>query len=128
VLIENRPGLERVLATWNGPHKAGRRIGIVPLMEGADPIREPEEVEAWFARGIRIIGLSWAGTRYAGGTGEPGPLTAEGRRLLELMSGLGLILDVSHASDESCLEALDATGHGHRLGANPRALLKDFAR
>src|SRR6185295_18772682 len=63
VLVEARPALERVLATWVGPHKAGRRIGIVPLMEGADPIREPEEVEAWFARGIRIIGLSWAGTR-----------------------------------------------------------------
>ncbi len=129
VLIENRPDLERVLATWNGPHKAGRRIGLVPLMEGADPIREPEEVEAWFARGIRVIGLSWAGTRYAGGTGEPGPLTAEGRRLLELMAGLGLILDVSHASDESCLEALDRfQGTVIASHANPRALLKDFAR
>lgn len=129
VLIANRPDLERVLATWNGPRVAGRRIGLVPLMEGADPIREPEEVEAWFARGIRIIGLSWASTRYAGGTGEPGPLTAEGRRLLELMAGLGLILDLSHASDESCLEALDRfQGTVIASHANPRALLKDFSR
>jgi len=129
VLVESRPDLEKVLATWTGPNKAGRRVGLVPLMEGADPIREPEEVEAWFARGIRVIGLSWAGTRYAGGTGEPGPLTSEGRRLLEIMAGLGLILDVSHASDEACLEALDRyQGVVIASHANPRALLKDFAR
>jgi membrane dipeptidase len=129
VIVSNKAELERVVATWNGPRKAGRRIGLVPLMEGADPIRTPEEVEEWFARGIRIIGLSWSATRYAGGTGEPGPLTPEGRRLLDLMADLGMILDVSHASDESCLEALDRyKGVVIASHANPRALMKDFAR
>ncbi|MCC7362554.1 MAG: membrane dipeptidase [Anaerolineales bacterium] len=129
VLIENRARLEKVLATWNGPYKAGRRIGVVPLMEGADPIRVPEEVEAWYARGIRILGLAWAATRYAGGTGEPGPLTNDGRRLLELMAAVGMILDVSHCSDEACLEALDRyPGVVIASHANPRALLKDFGR
>src|SRR5437773_11619325 len=80
-------------------------------------------------RGVRIVGLAWARTRYSVGTGEPGPLTPEGRRLLDVMSELGLILDLSHASDESFLEALDRfQGTAIVSHANARALLKDYPR
>ena len=128
-LIGARRDLEAVLATWNGDDSAERRVGLVPLMEGADGIREPKEAEWWMERGVRIVGLAWAGTRYAGGTGEPGPLTEEGRRLLEVLADLGLILDLSHASDESYLEALDRfEGTVIASHANPRALLKDPRR
>jgi len=129
VLIRGRGDLERVLTSWEGDDSVKRRVGLVPLMEGADAIREPKEAEWWMERGVRIVGLAWAGTRYAGGTGEPGPLTPEGYRLLDAMADLGLILDVSHASDESCLEALDRfEGTVIASHANPRALLKDFSR
>ncbi len=128
-LIGSRGDLEQVLATWEGDDPAARRVGLVPLMEGADPIREPQEAEWWMERGVRIVGLAWAGTRYSGGTGEPGPLTPEGRRLLDVMAGLGLILDLSHASDESFLQALDRfEGTVIVSHANPRALLKDYPR
>ena len=121
--------LERVLASWSGADTGQRRVGLVPLMEGADPIREPQEAEGWMERGLRIVGLAWASTRYSGGTGEPSPLTPEGRRLLDVMAGLGLILDLSHASDESFLQALDRfDGTVIVSHANPRALLKDSAR
>jgi membrane dipeptidase len=127
--IGGRADLERVLASWSGDDATQRRVGLVPLMEGADPIREPQEAEGWMERGVRIVGLAWASTRYSGGTGEPGPLTSEGRRLLEVMAGLGLMLDLSHASDESFLEALDRfQGTVIVSHANPRALLKDSAR
>jgi membrane dipeptidase len=127
-LIATRGDLDRVVATWTTP-EAARRVGLVPLMEGADPIREPQEAEAWMARGVRIVGLAWSGTRYAGGTGEPGPLTPEGRKLLDVMAALGLILDLSHASDESFLQALDRfPGTVIASHANARALLKGFAR
>jgi membrane dipeptidase len=54
-------------------------FGIVLLMEGADPIRTPAEVEEWFAEGLRIVGLFWAsGSRYAGGDGAPGVVLQEG--------------------------------------------------
>ena len=128
-LIGGRGDLERVLATWEDSDTAARQVGLVPLMEGADPIRQPQEAEYWMERGVRIVGLAWSGTRYSGGTGEPGPLTPEGRALLDVMSNLGLILDVSHASDESCLEALDRySGTVIATHANPRALLKGFSR
>jgi len=107
----------------------GRQVGVVPLMEGADGIREPEEAAWWQERGVRIVGLAWTGTRYAGGTGEPGPLTPEGRRLVSVLGELGLILDLSHASDESFLEALDRfEGTVIASHANARALLPDYAR
>ncbi|HLF01817.1 MAG TPA: membrane dipeptidase [Anaerolineales bacterium] len=148
MLINTRRDLEGVLATWSptsyhpvakrSGHDVGRsqetsdsnrQVGIVRLMEGADGIREPKEAEWWLERGVRIIGLAWAATRYAGGTGEPGPLTPEGRRLLAEMANLGLILDLSHASDESFLEAIERfEGTIIASHANPRAMLKDPQR
>ena len=128
-LVDTRRDLEEVLVTWQGAPEAGRRVGIVRLMEGADCVREPREIEWWRERGVRIVGLAWAGTRYAGGTGEPGPLTDEGRQLLKEMGAVGLILDLSHASDQSFLEALERyEGVAIASHANPRAVLKDPPR
>lgn len=128
-LIGDRGDLEQVLDSWSAADLENRRVGLVPLMEGADAIREPQEAEWWMERGVRIVGLAWAATRYAGGTGEPGPLTPEGRRLLGVLADLGLILDLSHASDESFLEALDLfEGVVIASHANPRAVLKGNVR
>lgn len=123
-LIGSRADLDAILRTWDGATDVGeRRIGLVPLMEGADGIREPREAEDWMERGVRIIGPAWTGTRYSGGTGEPGPLTDDGRALLEVMSDLGLILDLSHASEESFFEALERfEGTVMASHSNPRAL------
>ncbi len=129
VVIGGQRDLEAVLASWATPNPADRRVGIVPLMEGADAIRQPQEAEEWMARGLRIVGLAWTRTRYAGGTGEPGPLTAEGRRLLSVMADLGLILDLSHATDESFLEAIDRfEGVVIASHSNPRACLNNPRR
>ena len=126
-LIGTRGDLEQVLATWDGPDENARRVGIVPLMEGADGIREPAEAAWWQERGVRIVGLAWSGTRYAGGTGAPGPLTPEGRRLVGVLADLGLILDLAHSSDESFLEALDRfEGTLVCTHANVRALMREF--
>ncbi|HET6846608.1 MAG TPA: membrane dipeptidase, partial [Anaerolineales bacterium] len=66
-----------------------------------------DELPEWHERGVRVIGLAWAGTRYSGGTKEPGPLTPEGRSLLEGMAELGFLLDLSHMDESAALEALD---------------------
>ena len=54
-------------------------LAAIMLMEGADAVRSPADVPEWFEYGLRIVGLAWRRTRSAGGTGEPGPLTDEGR-------------------------------------------------
>ncbi len=119
-LVGTRADLDAVLATWEGERP---QVGIVPLMEGADPIREPAEAEMWFERGVRLVGPTWAaGSRYAGGNNAPGPLTDAGRELLTVMADLGMVLDISHMADESFFEAVDRfEGRSVASHANPRA-------
>ncbi|MFL5627162.1 MAG: dipeptidase [Ktedonobacteraceae bacterium] len=107
-LVLNRGDLRRVLHDWemSTVEDAQRPIGIVPLLEGADPIRTPTEAAQWFADGLRIVGLAWTGTRYSGGTHAPGPLTEAGRELLREMERTRLILDTSHLAEESFWQAL----------------------
>lgn len=121
-LVGRRNDLNQVLESWDG---GSQIVGIVPLMEGADPIREPAEAEWWFERGLRLVGLSWkAGTRYAGGDAAPGPLTDLGRELLAVMADLGMALDVSHLAEASFFEAVDRyEGVVVATHANPRALV-----
>ena len=82
--------------------------GIVLCMEGADPIVEPSQVRAWWADGLRVVGLAHYGpSAYAHGTGVEGPLTAKGRELLSEMADVGMILDNVHLAEESFWEALE---------------------
>jgi len=90
----------------DGP-RLHRPIGIVPLMENADPILEPKELERWYEKGLRVVGPAWDTSRYAGGTWSGGPLTKLGHALLEVMAEFNVILDVSHLSHMSLYEALD---------------------
>jgi membrane dipeptidase len=103
-LVARRAELAALRAGWDGGQP---RLGIVLLMEGADPIRTPSEAVDWYAAGVRIVGPAWGATRYCGGTGAPGPLTAEGRALMGAMHRAGLALDVSHMAEESFWEALE---------------------
>ncbi len=107
-LVLSKSDLDDVLATWE-PEKslADRQQGLVLLMENADPIREPQELDMWYERGVRLIGPAWQGTRYCGGTGMPGPLTDMGRDLLDQMMDLNMLLDLSHMAEAAFLEALD---------------------
>lgn len=84
-------------------------IGLVPLMEGADPIREPEEAELWYERGVRLVGLAWDDTAYCAGAWRDGRrgLTTAGNELLDVMADLGMVLDLTHMSEVATLEALD---------------------
>lgn len=100
-LIRKRSDLDQVLGAEDS------RLGFVILMEGADPIVTPKECHEWFKDGVRIIGPAWHGTRYAGGTGNPGPLTPAGRELIGEMERAGFILDLSHLAEASFFEALD---------------------
>ncbi|MEP7199968.1 MAG: membrane dipeptidase [Chloroflexota bacterium] len=106
-LIGTRSDLDAHLAVWQSPDAAAHRVGIVPLMEGADPIGKPDDVKRWFDDGVRIVGLSWSQSRYAGGTRAPGPLSDDGKKLLQTMNEVGLVWDVSHLADESFWQGLD---------------------
>jgi membrane dipeptidase len=108
-LIASRKELNAVIEGWSKPvpDDEGHPVGLIYLMEGADGIRSPHELAEWYDLGLRMIGLAWAGTRYAGGTSEPGPLTDEGRNLLAAMMDFNFILDLSHMDEAAALESLN---------------------
>ncbi len=120
-LLHDEADLEAVLPTWN---TATPMLGLFLVMEGAAPIRKPDEMGWWVEQGVRGVGLTWAaGTPYAGGNANPGPLTAEGRALLREMASFNLLLDISHLWETAAYEALDRySGPVAATHANPRAL------
>ncbi len=126
-LVRNRRELQTHWNQWEDSSRKETPVGLVPLMEGADAIRSVDELAEWYELGLRLIGLSWGRTRYAGGTREPGPLTPEGRELLHGMAELGFILDLSHMDEQAAWEALDVFG-GPIVAShvNCLALLPDF--
>ncbi|HEY1012288.1 MAG TPA: membrane dipeptidase, partial [Herpetosiphonaceae bacterium] len=74
--------------------------------------------------GLRWLGPAWGATRYAGGTGAPGPLTAHGVELLGEMDRLGVALDVSHLAEDSFWQAMRSfKGPVASSHANCRALV-----
>lgn len=107
-LVTMRDELEEVVESWTDPYApdSERRIGIVLSMENADPIRSPAEVPFWNQQGIRLIGPAWHANRYSGSTQDGGPLSDLGRELLREMGPGGLALDLTHMSEQACLEAL----------------------
>lgn len=108
-LITSTPELDSVVGHWSNPDhdSSGHPVGLILLMEGADAIRSPRELSEWWDLGLRMIGLAWAGTRYCGGTNEPGPLTNEGRQLLKTMADFNFILDLSHMDKPAVYESLE---------------------
>jgi membrane dipeptidase len=107
-LVLSQSDLDDVLASWDGEKPIGERLqGLVVLMEGADPVIEPEQFDEWYERGVRVLGTAWTQTRYSGGTGAPGGLTALGRGLLEQMANYNALLDLSHMAEQAVYESLD---------------------
>ena len=77
-------------------------LRVVILMECADPIRTPDHARWWFDRGVRVVGMAWAhGSRFCGGNAQDGPLTAQGRELVQAFDALGVLHDASHLSRAS---------------------------
>lgn len=102
--------VERLIGSAKAP---ALRIGI--LMENADPIRSPRELEWWASEGVVAIGLTWAkSSRYAtGNSEEPGSnkvgVTALGRELVREMDRIGIVHDLSHLSDRATDDLLSLT-------------------
>ena len=108
-LLKSARDLDDHLPLW----VEDRKPGLVLLMEGADPIVEVGELPAWWARGLRMIGLTFGDTRYGVGVGGGSPvykrggLTEDGARMLEQMAELGFIWDISHLAEDGVWQGLE---------------------
>ncbi|MBW2261509.1 MAG: dipeptidase [Deltaproteobacteria bacterium] len=87
--------------------EAEGRIAAVLSIEGLRPLDgEPEKIRALYEWGVRILGLTWwKSNEFAGSSTDPDEekragLTEKGREAVRLANELGMVIDVSHASDE----------------------------
>ena len=126
--ILDGPSLDKHVREWQKDESStSLPLGYILSMEGADPVLSPEQVEEWWQAGLRIIGPAHYGVSpYAHGTGTEGGLFPKGPALLKEMERVGMILDVTHLSDQCFDEALDIYG-GPVLAShhNCRALVPD---
>lgn len=105
--IKTRADLDDIYKQWQ-QGKDDAPIGYILSMEGADPIFDINEVDGWYADGLRTVCLAHYGpSAYAMGTGGDGPLTDRGRELCKKLDEVGIILDLVHTADQSFDEALD---------------------
>ena len=75
---------------------------------GPTPILSPEHVEDWHSAGLRAIGPAHYGPcRYAGRTGTELGLGGTGPDLLREMERVGIMLDLTHLSDQAFWQALE---------------------
>lgn len=113
-IVTDAASLDNHWAEWQSwetetanPEKAPP-LGFVISMEGADPILEPLQLEEWQRAGLRLLGITHYGPgRYAGGTGTELGLTDLGRPLLSEMERLGILLDLTHLSDQAFWQSLE---------------------
>jgi membrane dipeptidase len=104
------PGQRKKMDLFVEPKEEKKKaIPMLLLMEGADAMESARDVQKWFNEGVRIVGLAWRRTRAAGGTGEPGPLTDEGRTIVRAMDDVGLIHDLSHLAEEAFWQLLEVS-------------------
>lgn len=85
-------------------------VGFVLGIEGADSILWPEQVHEWWESGLRVVSLSHYGVStycHGTGTGISGGLFPPAKDLLREMEAVGMILDLTHASDASVRQALE---------------------
>jgi membrane dipeptidase len=117
--------------------RAGGPIGVVHLMEGADPIRRTEELQRWVERGVRIVGLAWnTPNRYSGGTKDEDGLSESGKRLLAEMGRSRVIPDLSHLNARAFADVLEhhdgvvvaSHSNAHALRPHRRNLTDDQIR
>lgn len=106
LLVREWADVELVLASHATDNP---KLGILVHLEGAEPLQSAEEVEMWYERGLRSIGLSWNhDTRFAPGLqGDGGRLPREGQRLLERMASLGMIVDLTHMGEAATFDVLE---------------------
>jgi membrane dipeptidase len=114
-MIVGLQDLESHIAAWQAWEADTRSPqpapGIVVSMESADPIMSPDQLSAWKEAGVRLIGPAHYGPgRFAGGTGTEMGFTRQGLELLAAMERSGMILDLTHLSDQAFWEALDRYG------------------
>jgi membrane dipeptidase len=114
--------------------KRDGHLAFVMGTESAGPIEnELDRIDVLYGFGIRQMGLVYAQANTLGSGQKDqsdGGLTAFGRRAVQRMNALGVLIDVSHAGDRTSLDAIEASSkpvaitHAGARGVWPIARMK----
>jgi membrane dipeptidase len=94
-------------------HREGR-IAWVASIEGAAPIEnELDRIEILYGFGVRLLGVTYSESNSLGSglkEAKDGGLTAFGKRAVERMNQVGMLIDCSHCGDQTTLDVVEASG------------------
>jgi len=89
------------------------RLAWIASMEGAAMIEnELDRIDLLYGFGVRALGITYSESNALGsGLKETrdGGLTAFGRRAVERMNKLGMLIDCSHCGDQTTLDVIEAS-------------------
>jgi membrane dipeptidase len=117
----------------------GRIAGLYGL-EGGHALKDVSSAAFYFEKGVRYVTLAWStSNKWAGSSGDtvkPRGLTEDGRALVRQLNQIGMMIDVSHASDETFWDVIQETSspiiasHSstRSLVSTPRNLSDDMLR
>jgi membrane dipeptidase len=114
------------------------KTAVIISIEGATPLKgKPELLEHFYKRGVRLLTIAWDDNEFCGTVfGNKGGLTALGEKLIHHCNDLGVIVDVSHASDKAFYDIASITttpfmashSNARELCPNDRNLSDDMIR
>jgi membrane dipeptidase len=121
--------------------RAEGKVGVLLAFEGAEPLgHDLAALRLFYAGGLRMMSLTWS-RRNAFGDGawenaSRGGLTRLGRQAVAEMNRLGIVVDVSHASDQTARDVLELASrpvvashsNARALREHPRNLPDDLLR
>jgi membrane dipeptidase len=91
--------------------KASGKIGIVIGQQNSEHFRTVKDVDKFYALGQRVSQLTYNDNLIGGGSTDPKNigLTEYGAEIVDRMNQLGMAVDVSHCSDRTTLDAIEAS-------------------
>lgn len=86
------------------------QVAVIASLEAATPIEnELDRIDVLYGFGVRMMGIAYSQSNALGSgcrEARDAGLTAFGRRAVERMNRLGILIDVSHAGDETSLDTI----------------------
>jgi membrane dipeptidase len=107
------------------------KIGIVIGQQNSEHFRTVDDVDRFYGLGQRVSQLTYHDNRIGGGSTDARNLglTEYGGQIVERMNQLGMAIDVSHCSDRTTLDAIEASNKPVLVThSNCRALVPGSAR
>ena len=90
-----------------------QNASILSVEGGGGLFADSEELNTLYKMGMRVMGLAWDRTELASSSfdSDDTGLTDDGRRMVDRLGELGVIIDVSHLSDRSFYEVMERTAY-----------------